>query len=161
AIARSRACRRSLFPSAIGFSLRRMSCGHSRKARPTASMSEARDSASAERQRRGNDVTRSRGRMLGATNVVALGGVTGAGAAMLTDGFTPAAAGSMRHATPSNTIPSRAAAIARQRANMSASVLRRARLHVGGVGALFELGAEALDEVRIAPGLENLVELAP
>src|SRR5262249_32460544 len=58
-------------------------------------------------------------------------------------------------------IPSRAAAIARQRASMSASVVRRARLHVGGGGALFELGAEALDELRVVSGLEDLVELAP
>src|SRR3989442_7939128 len=48
---------------------------HSRSARPTASMSEARDSPPAGRQRVGSEVTRRRGRMFGATKVDALGGV--------------------------------------------------------------------------------------
>src|SRR5712691_2864336 len=132
-----------------------MSCGHSRSARPTASMSEARDSAPAGRQRFGSDTTRRRGRMFGATRVDALGGVICVGAPPTVDGPTLADAEPTRQV-----IESRAAAITTRRGNMSPSVPGRAGLHVGRVGALFELGAQALDELRIVAGLEDLVELA-
>src|SRR5262249_31118943 len=133
-----------------------MSCGHSREARPMASMSDARDSAPAERQRGGSDVRSRRGRMFGATKVAAFGGVKRGGALAAADGPTLADAEPAQHA-----IASTMATITTRRWAMIASVVRCPGLDVSGIGAFVEPDAEPLDELGIVPGLEDLVELAP